>query len=168
MLVGKSFVVEPDIFLRYPRNRPFVAGEQERPYSFRWLWLAVGISAVIDCVLLLLGLGVLPVELPESLQEMQWLFLVFGIIGIVGTIFMVGIFSRLQNGQLLEGRVTEADVRPSPSRPSQNVQYIKIEFRNPDGQMEATVITRPLSYELPKVGTQAAVMYGGKNRVQVL
>jgi len=169
MLVGKTFVIEPDIFLAYPRNRAFVAGEKERPESFVWLWLAVGVSAIVDCALLLLGLGVLPIQLPESIREMQWLFLIFGVIGIPATMFMSRLFGQIQGqGQLIEGRVTVADVRPNPSRPGRRIQYIQIEFPTSDGGREAAVVMRSLSYPLPKVGAQAAVLYAGRNRVRVL
>jgi hypothetical protein len=169
MLVGKTFVIEPDIFLHYPRNRAFVAGETDRPASFVWLWVAVGVSAIIDCGLLLLGLGVLPIELPESIRELQWIFLVIGVLGIPATIFLARLFSQMQGqGQLIEGRVTVADVRSSPSRPNQNIQYIKIEFPTPDGSREAAVIMRAASYPLPKVGAQAAILYAGPNRLRVL
>jgi hypothetical protein len=169
MLVGKTFVIEPDLFLHYPRNRAFVAGETDRPTSFAWLWVAVGVSAIVDCGLLLLGLGVLPVQLPESIREMQWIFLVMGVLGIPATIFMARLFGQIQGqGQLIEGRVTVADVRPSPSRPNRKIQYIKIEFPTPSGGREAAVIMRAASYPLPKVGTQAAILYAGPNRFRVL
>jgi hypothetical protein len=169
MLVGRNFVIEPDIYLRNPNNRAYIAGEADRPASFGPLWFVVGVSAVIDLGLLLLGLGVLPIELPESLHEMRWLFVGVGVLGIIGTAVMARMFGQMQTkGKLIEARVTVADVRPSPSRPDQRVQFIQIEFHNSDGEIEAAVVSRSLSYTLPRVGAQAAVLYVGRNRVQVL
>jgi hypothetical protein len=169
MIVGRTLVIEPDIYLRNPSNRAYIAGEADRPASFGPLWFVVGVSAVIDLGLLLVGLGVLPFELPKSLRELQWLFVLMGVLGIIGTAVMARMFGQIQTkGQLIEGRVTAADVRPSPSRPNRRIQYIKIEFLNPNGENEAAVVTRSLQYTLPKVGAQAAVLYAGRNRVQVL
>ncbi|MBZ0288887.1 MAG: hypothetical protein K8I30_14820 [Anaerolineae bacterium] len=171
MLVGKSFVVQPDIYLRHERNRAFVMGEAARPAAFGPLWLAVGISAIIDIAAILIGLNVLPLELPESLIPMRPWLLLIGVIGIPGTIFLGWMFSKIQNqGTLLEGRVVIADIRPSPSRPNRNVQHIQIDFKTPDGKTEALVIRRPPQggAGLPRVGAQAAVLYAGPNRFQVM
>jgi len=169
MFVGKTFVIESDMYLYDPRNRAFVAGEAERPASFAWLWLAVGMSAIVDFALLILGLGVLPIELPESIREMQWVFLVMGVIGIPATIFMARLFGQIQGqGQLIEGRVTVAEVRPRPSRSDRRIHYVKIEFPTPDGGREVAVVMRSLNYPLPKVGAQAAVLYAGRDRFRVL
>jgi hypothetical protein len=169
MIVGRTFVIEPDIYLRNPKNRAYIAGESERSSSFKLLWFAVFVSAVLDLGLLLLGLGVLPIELPQGLRELQWLFVLMGVLGIIGTVVMARIFEQMQNkGQLIEARVTISELRPSPSRPDQRIQFIQIEFLNPDGEIEAAVVTRSLQYTLPKVGAQAAVLYAGRNRVQVL
>jgi hypothetical protein len=171
MLVGKTFVIESGIYLRNPSNRAYIAGEAERPASFKVLWLVAGVSAVIDLGLLLVGLGVLPIELPESVREMQWLLVGMGVLGIIGTVFMARMFGQMQTqGQLIEARVTIADVRPSPSRPDRRIQFIQIEFHNPNGEIEAAVVKRPArgGLNLPRVGAQAAVLYAGRNRVQVL
>jgi hypothetical protein len=171
MIVGRTFVIEPDIYLRNPSNRAYIAGEAERPSSFSVLWLTVGVGAVVDLGLLLMGLGVLPIELPESLRELQWLFVGMGVLGIIGTVFMARLFGQMQSqGQLIEAHVTIADLRPSPSRPDRRIQFIQIEFHNPNGEIEAAVVTRPArgGLNLPRVGTQAAVLYAGRNRVQVL
>jgi hypothetical protein len=171
MLVGKTFVIKPDIYLRNPNNRAYIAGEAERPASFKVLWFVAGVSAVIDLGLLLLGLGVLPIELPEGLRDLQWLFVGLGVLGIVGTVVMARLFGQMQTqGQLIEARVTIADVRASPSRADRRIQFIQIEFHNPNGEVEAAVVRRPArgGLNLPRVGAQAAVLYGGRNRVQVL
>jgi hypothetical protein len=171
MLVGKNFVVEPDIYLRYVSNRAFVMGEAARPASFNALWLIVGISLIIDISILLIGLNVFPIELPESLVPMRPWFLLIGILGIPATIFLGWMFSKIQNqGTLLEGRVVIADIRPSPSRTYQNIQHIQIDFKTPEGKTEALVVQRPPQdgAGLPRVGAQAAVLYAGPNRFQVM
>jgi hypothetical protein len=80
-------------------------------------------------------------------------------------------FSKIQNqGRLLEGRVVIADIRPSPSRPDRSVQHIQIDFKTPEGNTEAIVVRRPAQSEkgLPRVGAQAAILYAGPNRAQVM
>src|SRR5262245_35946387 len=124
MVVGKSFVVEPGMYLRHESNPAYVMGEKAHPASFRPLWLAVIVSAVVDVGLLMLGLDALPLELPEELSPMQPFLLLMGIIGIPATIFMGWVFSKIQNqGMLLEGRVVISDMCSHRSRPGRQVQH---------------------------------------------
>lgn len=167
--MNQSFVLQPDLFLAYPVNRAFVEGRAVHPPLWEY-WLGLGVSALISLTLLAIGLGFVPIPFSDDLSFLRWLLSALGFISLVGDLFLLSITIRLRNGQLLEGRVKEADLRPHPSRPRVMMQYIYIEFRDPDGQ--AHVVLRRRKHRddlaLPVVGTQAAILYASPNILRLL
>lgn len=168
MLVN-TFVVLPDIFLAYPRNRAYVEGRAKHPPLLEF-WLGAVVSLPISLALIVISTGIVPLPIRLPLTEMGWLFLLLGAVGLVGDLFLLWVIMGLRNGKLIEGRVTEADIRPHHSRPNQKMQRIAIEFRDPSGQMQVIVHVRPQrnGLPLPQVRMQAAVLYLNPNIQRVL
>lgn len=167
-MLNRNFVPEAEMYLSDPANRAFVMGIKSHPASLRVLWLGVGISLVFDVALLLLGLRVILPVLPEDLESLRPLALIFGIIGVVGTFFMMQMFGRLGRGEVLEGRVVGGE---NGFANGKSFHRVVVEFRAPDGTMQQAVYYRTGKYNqrpLPPNGTQAAVLYGGPNSFRVL
>jgi hypothetical protein len=170
-VIGRHFVVKPDLFLMNAANRSFVEGRTDRP-QFPVLWLAALLDLPISIGLLGLGAGVLPIPLSDDIAAWRPLLLVLGLVSLGGSVFIVTLIRRLGQGVLLEGRVVEADLRPArkASQRHLKVQHITMQFRTPDGQTLAAVIRRPdqARTPLPPVGAQAAVMYVSPQQFRLL
>lgn len=167
MLAGRSFVVEQDIYLQNPANRAFVMGEKEHP-SAMLLWIVPLIDLPITVILIGLGTGLLPIPLPEEFENLRWLMTVMGFISLVGTVMVVMMLRRMQRGDLLEGRVIYTEEGMVNLRKS--FQRIVIRFKTPEGEELQTVIYRTGGNRkaMPKVGQQAAVLYGSRAQYRAL
>jgi len=160
----KSFVVQPDIFIAYPINRAFVEGRAKHPPLLEY-WLGGLVGLLVSLALLVVGLGIIPVSFGEDVAFMRGMLLLFGFVSLIGDLFLMSMALRLRSGRLIEGRVVEADVRPNPSRPSQQIQYILVEYRDPEGQRLVVLHTRAHrdGLRMPAIGAQAAVLYASPN-----
>lgn len=167
MLAGRSFVVEQDIYLQNPANRAFVMGERERPAAML-LWIVPLIDLPITVILIGLGTGLLPIPLPEEFENMRWLMVVMGFISLAGTVFVTLMIRRMQRGDLLEGRVIY--VEEGVVNRQKTFQRIVIRFKTPEGEELQTVIYRTggMRRAMPKVGQQAAILYGSRNQYRAL
>jgi hypothetical protein len=163
-VAARNFVVEPDIFIAYPINRAFVEGRTEYPPLVEY-WSASLLSLLVSAGLLAVGLGFIPISFGEDIAFMRSVLPLFGLFSLIGDFYLVYITLRLYNGLLIEGRVVEASIRPHPSRPNRRMQHITVEFQDPQGQKHVAVRMRgnDESRPMPKVGTQAAVLFATPN-----
>ncbi len=167
-MFNRNFLPEAELYLSDPANLAFVMGEKSHPASLRVLWLAVGISLLFDMALLLVGLGVIFPVLPEDIEPLRPLALIFGIIGVVGSFFMMQMFGRLGAGEVIEGRVVGGE---NGFKNRKSFQRVVVEFRAAVGTIQQAVVYRTgQQYQrpVPPNGTQAAVLYGGPNSFRVL
>jgi hypothetical protein len=155
-----AFVVQPDIFIAYPINRAFVEGRTKHPPLLEY-WLGSIVGLLVSLALLAVGLDIIPISFGENLEYIRWMILLTGVAALLSDLFVVSLGVGLRNGRLIEGRVVVADVRPVPSRPWQQMQYIRVEFTDPMGQRQVMLLRRAHrdGLALPQVGAQAAVLY---------
>jgi hypothetical protein len=94
----------------------------------------------------------------------------FGLFSLIGDFYLVYVTLRLYNGLLIEGRIVEASIRPHHSRPNRKIQHITVEYEDPQGQKQVAVRLRGNneSRPMPKVGTQAAILFATPNIRRIL
>jgi hypothetical protein len=170
MITGRTFIVDPDIYLVNPANRAFVEGKVARP-AVPVLWYVGLMDLPISIILLGIGANVLPIPLSNSAESLRWIFLIIGLITLSSSVFIMLFVRQISlSGTLIEGQIINAELRPKVAGSKQMRQFIHIEFTNPEGKRQRTLSSRTPGFGrvLPAVGTQAAVLYAGKNRIRVL
>lgn len=170
-MTGATFRLEPTLYLENPKDRAFVEGRTDRPYVFPFGLLALS-DLFFGIVLLALGTGIVPVTFIREASGLQPVLVIFGLMSIPSSIFLTMYSRRFYTaGQLLEGRVTEAALIPSPhhSGRGQYIRRLAVQFTIPEGEtVVALTKTGNVHKPLPPVGAQAAVLYVNRNAYRVL
>lgn len=163
----KSFSTQSDMFIAYPINRAFVEGRAKHPALIEY-WAGGIVGLLVSLTLIVVGLGIIPIPFGESEGMIRLVLLLTGLLSLVGDVVLLSMALRLRNGRLVEGQVTEAELRPY--RTHQQLQRIVIRYLDPQGQPQVMVHRRKHtdSRPLPEVGTRAAVLYVSPNVQRLL
>jgi hypothetical protein len=135
-----------------------------------------GLLALVDLLLglgvIAVGTGIIPLTFVSEFSELKPLLVIFGLMSIPSSIFLV-VYSRryYTQGQLLEGRVVEAALTSSPHISSHGQLYrrLAVQFQTPEGETVVALSKNGNVHNpLPPVGAQAAVLYVNRNAYRVL
>ena len=170
-MTGATFRIEPTLYLENQRNRAFVEGRTDRPYVFPFGLLAL-VDLLLGIGLIAGGTGIVPLSWVNEFSELKPLLVIFGLMSIPSSIFLMLYSRRLHTqGQILEGRVTEAALVPSKQYNARRRLYrrLAVQFTSPEGEKIVSLSkTGNVHIPLPPVGAQAAVLYVNRNAYRVL